>query len=120
MSNSSLCPESVYFLGTSEVRKPANEGRRNMLRLIAYDVADSRRLRKVAGICKNYGARIEYSVFECDLDERLFGKLWGELLQVIDPKEDRLIAYRICADCSSRISSIGPVCRPEKVALYIM
>ena len=34
-----------------------------MLRLIAYDIKDARRLRKAARICADYGMRIEYSVF---------------------------------------------------------
>lgn len=33
-----------------------------MLRLIAYDIKDARRLRKAARICADYGMRIEYSV----------------------------------------------------------
>ena len=31
-----------------------------MLRLIVYDIADARRLHKVAEVCKDYGIRIEY------------------------------------------------------------
>ena len=51
-----------------------------MLRLIVYDIADARRLHKVAEVCKDYGIRIEYSVFECDLDERVFQTFWECLL----------------------------------------
>jgi CRISPR-associated protein Cas2 len=91
-----------------------------MLRLVAYDIADSRRLRKVANLCKNYGVRIEYSVFECDLDEKLFSSFWEQLRKLIDAKKDRLIVYRICANCVGGIDSIGLICRPGKVLLYII
>lgn len=91
-----------------------------MLRLVVYDIADARRLRKVAEVCKDYGIRIEYSVFECDLEERIFQAFWERLLGLIDLKEDRLIAYRICAECAANIRSAGVVERPQKTSAYIV
>lgn len=99
---------------------PAKEVFRNMLRLVAYDVANARRLRKVSEVCKDYGLRIEYSVFECDLEEQVFQTFWSRLLELIDPEEDRLISYRICAGCVADIRSAGIVERPRKVLLYII
>lgn len=99
---------------------PAKEVFRNMLRLVAYDVANARRLRKVSEVCKDYGLRIEYSVFECDLEEQVFQTFWSRLLELIDPEEDRLISYRICAGCVADIRSAGVVERPRKVLLYII
>ena len=45
-----------------------------MVILICYDVSTvtpegRRRLRKVAQICKDYGQRVQQSVFECDIGE---------------------------------------------------
>lgn len=91
-----------------------------MLRLIAYDVAHPKRLRRVATICQNYGIRIEYSVFECDLDDTLFELFWEQLRQAVDEAEDRLIVYRICANCEEHIRTIGPVQRLGRTLLYIM
>ena len=91
-----------------------------MLRLVAYDVANARRLRKVSEVYKDYGLRIEYSVFECDLEEQVFQTFWSRLLELIDPEEDRLISYRICAGCVADIRSAGVVERPRKVLLYII
>jgi CRISPR-associated protein Cas2 len=44
-----------------------------MMVLITYDVSfDSEdgktRLRRIAKICQDYGTRVQYSVFECDID----------------------------------------------------
>ena len=36
--------------------------------VVSYDVSDDRRRRKVAKIMEGYGYRVQYSVFECDLD----------------------------------------------------
>ena len=90
-----------------------------MLRLIVYDIANPRRLAKVARICEDYGLRVEYSVFECNLNEELFARFWKKLEAVVQPTEDRLIAYRICMSCAERIQSIGVV-RPEKPLLYVV
>ena len=35
--------------------------------LIAYDIADPKRLREICKITESYGERLQYSVFVCDL-----------------------------------------------------
>ena len=45
-----------------------------MFYMICYDVSaitpeGRRRLRKVARLCKDYGQRVQNSVFECDIGE---------------------------------------------------
>lgn len=37
--------------------------------VIAYDIADDRRLARVASEMENFGRRVQYSVFECHLSE---------------------------------------------------
>ena len=91
-----------------------------MLRLVIYDITHAKRLAKVARICKDYGIRVGYSVFECDLSERRFAGFWEKLGKVVDTEKDRLTAYRICASCMERIQSIGPVNRPEKPLIYMV
>ncbi len=98
---------------------PASEKYKHMLYLVAYDIRDSKRLRRVAKTCQDYGLRVEYSVFECDLAEEVFGQLWRELLAAMDPEEDAILAYRICGACVSKIESAGAVIRPGKVLLYM-
>lgn len=126
----SPCPD--YNLPTDEHERyrigrtipafdPAKEVYRFMLRLVAYDIREPRRLHKVAKTCEDFGVRVEYSVFECDLSEELFRNLWSRLSEIIDPAEDRILAYRICGACVSGISSMGAVFRPEgKPLLYII
>jgi CRISPR-associated protein Cas2 len=38
--------------------------------LVAYDIRDDRRLRRVATCMEGFGDRIQYSVFVCDLSAR--------------------------------------------------
>jgi CRISPR-associated protein Cas2 len=41
-----------------------------MLILVSYDVPDDRRRTRLAHALKDFGERVQYSVFECRLDER--------------------------------------------------
>lgn len=66
-----------------------------MLVIIAYDICDAKRLRQVAECCKDFGLRVQYSVFECHLEADRIDQLWERLCGLIDPAEDRLVAYPI-------------------------
>jgi CRISPR-associated protein Cas2 len=68
--------------------------------LVTYDVntetkAGRSRLRKVATICKNYGQRVQLSVFECRVNEAQYESFRSQVLKVIDPKIDSLRFYRL-------------------------
>ena len=39
--------------------------------VISYDISENKIRNKVAKILEGYGKRIQYSVFECDIDENL-------------------------------------------------
>jgi CRISPR-associated protein Cas2 len=74
-----------------------------MFVLITYDVATMdkagvRRLRRVAQACKNYGQRVQNSVFECKLEPQHWALLHNRLLKEINEKEDSLRFYFLDAD----------------------
>lgn len=65
--------------------------------VISYDISENKIRNKVAKILEGYGKRIQYSVFECDIDENLYVKLYKQLLeQTIDSKTDSIIIYKLC------------------------
>lgn len=66
-----------------------------MLRLIAYDIADPRRLHRLAEVCQDYGVRVQKSLFECWLEEDAFERLWQDLTGLMDEREDALAAYTL-------------------------
>ena len=92
-----------------------------MLMLVAYDIGNPRRLARVARHCEDYGMRVQYSVFECRLLAEEFDQFWAELRDLIEPKEDRLLAYRICAECAHDIRSFGTQVLPDRtpVVAYV-
>ncbi|HEY2343574.1 MAG TPA: CRISPR-associated endonuclease Cas2 [Chthoniobacteraceae bacterium] len=59
--------------------------------LVCYDISSDKRLRKVFKICRNYGDHIQYSVFECDLNEAERIQLERELSEVMKFDEDQAL-----------------------------
>jgi CRISPR-associated protein Cas2 len=83
-----------------------------MLVLITYDVQTSspggaRRLRRVAKACRDLGQRVQYSVFECEVDPAQWTTLRARLLTEIDPACDSLRFYRLGAKGRARVEHIG-------------
>ncbi|MAE17227.1 MAG: CRISPR-associated endonuclease Cas2 [Deltaproteobacteria bacterium] len=71
-----------------------------MLILVSYDVSTvekegRRRLRRVAKACQNFGQRVQFSVFECQVNEMQREELERILLEIIDEDEDSLRFYRL-------------------------
>ena len=56
---------------------------------------------------KGYGTHVQYSVFECFLNDRLFTTLQAELLAIIDPHTDSVRCYRLDAIAVQRIQIVG-------------
>ena len=44
--------------------------------VISYDIESDRTRRKLAKLLEGYGVRIQYSVFECNLTDKRFQKLY--------------------------------------------
>lgn len=82
-------------------------GPEEMLHLLAYDITDDRRLRRIAKVCEDYGVRVQKSLFECWLDADRFEELWGKLLSEMDPKEDFLVAYPVDAGSTRKRRTAG-------------
>lgn len=83
-----------------------------MMILVTYDVrtdetAGQRRLRRVAKTCENYGQRVQYSVFECRLDQVQYENLVDKLLEIIDEEEDSLRFYRLQEPLEAHIQEFG-------------
>ncbi len=77
-----------------------------MFTIVAYDIADDRRRVKIATILEDYGVRVQYSVFECDITDKQFGLLQKRLVRYIK-EGDSLRIYRICTVCKERIRFFG-------------
>ena len=62
-----------------------------MLYLISYDIVDDDRRRRVHEKLKDFGRRVQFSVFECDLAD--VSELRGDLAGLVDEREDSIRIY---------------------------
>jgi CRISPR-associated protein Cas2 len=83
-----------------------------MFVIVSYDVATDegkgqRRLRRVAKACKDYGQRVQYSVFECIVDPAQWTMLKERLISEIDPEKDSLRFYYLGSNWHHRVEHVG-------------
>ena len=83
-----------------------------MMVLVTYDVATDtregrRRLRAVARACEDWGQRVQFSVFECDLDPAQWTALRVRLVGIIDPSTDSLRFYMLGREWRRRVEHVG-------------
>ena len=99
-------------------RKPP--GAKQMLVIVAYDICEPKRLKKVATVCEEYGVRVQYSLFECHLKDTELAMMWDQLMELIDPSEDRVVAYRLDGRSSRRTMTAGTMQCSSRVVCYLV
>ncbi len=75
--------------------------------LVAYDISNPKRLRKVAQVCEDFGFRRQFSVFLCRLTATDMVKLKSRLYDIIDLQKDRVEVVPLCNRCAAQIEALG-------------
>ena len=83
-----------------------------MMVLVSYDVSlegtnGARRLRRVGKACRDFGQRVQYSVFECIVDPAQWTMLRARLIEEIDLEQDSLRFYFLGANWRKRVEHVG-------------
>lgn len=83
-----------------------------MLVLVTYDVAvaekkGAARLRAVAKACRDFGQRVQYSVFEIEVEPAQWVRLKARLEGIIDPGVDSLRYYYLGANWRRKVEHVG-------------
>ena len=83
-----------------------------MMILVSYDVSTSstsgqRRLRRLAKTCRDYGQRVQYSVFEIEVDYAQWTFLKNRLCELIDPEQDSLRFYYLGRNWQNKVEHVG-------------
>jgi CRISPR-associated protein Cas2 len=81
--------------------------------IVAYDISDPKRLRKVAMACEDYGFRKQLSVFLCRVSATDLVRLRTRLYDIINLTEDQVLFIPMCAKCVNGIGALG---RPTEAA----
>jgi CRISPR-associated protein Cas2 len=77
-----------------------------MLFIVAYDIPEDGTRNLIAAELQNWGHRVQYSVFECDLDQRRARKLEARLRALVSGP-DNIRIYPLCDGCRGRVVTIG-------------
>lgn len=90
------------------------------LYIVAYDIADPRRWRRVYKLLRGYGDWVQLSVFQCRLDAARRQRLEAELAQLVKPRQDRVLIARIGGGEGRAFASLGqPATPPWSTALIL-
>ncbi len=87
--------------------------------LICYDIHSDERRGRVATLLEDHGTRVQYSVFECDLDQRTLLKVRRGLLRHMDQSTDNVRIYILCHRCEVAVDyfGTGPILSDENVII---
>lgn len=86
--------------------------------MVAYDIEDDARRRRVYKVLRDYGARVQYSVFEC----RLSGAQWALLRERLAAEldgSDSVRWYPLCAWCGETVAVQGAGKPPDDAEFYL-
>lgn len=84
----------------------------SVLVLVTYDVnvtgpGGAARLRRVARACQDFGQRVQFSVFEIEVDPAQWTELRARLERTIDLRHDSLRYYFLGAEGHRKIQHVG-------------
>jgi CRISPR-associated protein Cas2 len=88
--------------------------------VVSYDIPSDERRNKVSKTLKNFGERVQYSVFECQLDPPLFSRMVKALKALIDKEEDSVRIYQLCEGCVAKGLSLGKGGMFQKKDVFIL
>lgn len=87
-----------------------------MFIMISYDISDNRVRKKVSDVLKNYGIRVQKSVFECIVGQKQVDDIIEKVSALIHLKTDKIRFYSLCEGCRSRteIDGWGEIAEDEE------
>lgn len=91
-----------------------------MFYAISYDIRDDRRRLRVAKVLKDFGERVQLSVFEAFLTARDLERLKQRVLKHLDQENDSLRLYPLCGACVPGIEVLGQGLVTQEVEFIII
>jgi CRISPR-associated protein Cas2 len=91
--------------------------------VISYDIVDERRRRRIAEALKDYGVRVQESVFVAELTELLFQKMWLRVTKEmgdLTKSEDKINVWEVCEACWPKGRTLGKAQMPEDQDFYLV
>jgi len=73
--------------------------------VVTYDIPNDRRRTKLHKTLRNYGTPVQYSVFECLVDDKELARMQTAVKRIIKPRLDDVRYYFLCGACQKRIQT---------------
>jgi CRISPR-associated protein Cas2 len=73
--------------------------------VVTYDIPSDKRRTKLHKTLCSYGTPVQYSVFECLVDENELERMQAAVKRIIKPRLDDVRYYFLCGACQKRIET---------------
>lgn len=87
--------------------------------VVSYDISKDRTRNKVSKVLEGFGQRVQYSLFECKLNNTQLQILKMKLLKLINNGEDSIIIYRLTPEAQKFIEYIGNKKQIDEEIFYV-
>jgi CRISPR-associated protein Cas2 len=75
--------------------------------IISYDISLDKKRKKASNLLEEFGVRIQYSVFQCELNKKELSRLKDKLNEIINSKTDSVYFFPSCENCMNKRIMIG-------------
>lgn len=75
--------------------------------IVAYDIPSDRRRKKIHKVLSGFGQWTQYSLFELFVSDKELVLLQNKLEKLLNPKQDSVRFYPLCATCLKRVETVG-------------
>lgn len=75
--------------------------------VVCYDITDDKRRNRVMKALKDFGRRVQYSVFECSTEKQHYLRLKARLSAILHTDEDSVVFYHLCEGCKRTQEHLG-------------
>ena len=85
--------------------------------VVVYDISNDKRRTRLHNALLDFGAPVQFSVFECWLTAEQLKKMKARVKKVIRPRKDHVRFYFLCAACAARVETTqaGELTKVEEV-----
>ena len=79
--------------------------------VVSYDISNDKIRGRIVKVCETYGQRVQYSIFECELNREQKEEMIKKLNKVRNGSgkepSDSVRVYAICSECSDKVQVLG-------------
>lgn len=88
--------------------------------IVAYDITDSKRLQRIAKIMKDYGLRVQKSIFEVEVHDRQFAVMKWRVEAEMDLTKDGVKYFSLCDRCCDTVITYGRCMKAEEQGSFLV